>query len=537
MSYAEAQYIIDETAGKVEEAAKNLDETATRIASGIPPQDMQAFSATIKDGGAKLKFLEPADTYIDGQRVCSVKGVKIVMKTDGYPTNENDGTLIINNTEIGKYSEDALIIDGLTNEQEYYIAAFPYSDSGHYNRAAGLRVYDDSYAIRNRARFTPKAYILYGYKKKKGDSSPATRITAIEQAAGMERACMDFAAGAFQWGDWGNAFFMPKPYMVRSDGTLDYELDHNDQTYKLDGTASDISNSAYDGNAMAVFPTVWQYKYEDSEYEYRYFCNIQFDENYTADMWTRADGTIEEWHALSMFEGTLVSSRMRSLAGLAPAVNATAASEITYAEKNGAGWTTEAWCEWDTIGALLVLMGLSTNAQATYGYGRGGASAVMATGTLKDKPMFYGYSEAQSTVNAVKVFYMENWWGNIWNRIQGCIAINKSIRIKMRKPYNLTGADFINTGLTLGGTSGGYINLTKTDNSYGTVPYNAAGSATTYECDGLWYNTNGGTYVALVGGYWGDAALCGFSCLYLNVAASYTVTSFGARLSYGQPAA
>ena len=33
MSYAEAQYIIDETAGKVEKAAEKLT-------AGIPPQDM-----------------------------------------------------------------------------------------------------------------------------------------------------------------------------------------------------------------------------------------------------------------------------------------------------------------------------------------------------------------------------------------------------------------------------------------------------------------------------------------------------------------
>jgi hypothetical protein len=166
-----------------------------------------------------------------------------------------------------------------------------------------------------------------------------------------------------------------------------------------------------------------------------------------------------------------------------------------------------------------------------YGYGRGGASAASATGELKNKGMFFGYSQSQSTTNAVKVFYLENWWGNVWNRIQGCIAINRSIRIKMTKPYNLTGTDFINTGLTLTGTSGGYINKTKTDNSYGTVPYEASGSETTYECDGLWYNTSAGTYVALVGGSWGNAALLGFFCLNLNNAASNTNTNIGARLS------
>ena len=537
MSYAEAQYIIDETAGKVEEAAGKLDATATRIASGIPPQDMAAFSAAAGDGLIRLKFTEPADTYIEGQRICSVKGVKIVMKQGGYPVNENDGTLVIDNVELGTYSNDALIIDGLENDTEYFICAFPYSDSGHYNRAAGLRVYSDDYAVRNRARVMPKSYILYGYKKAKKDSAPGARVEPLEQSVGLAKAYFDFAKGEMHWGGYAGAFFLPKPYMAKSSGQLDYELNHDDQTKKLDGTTSDISNTAYDGNAVSVFPTVWEYKYEDENWEYRYFCNIQLNENYTANMWTRADGSVAEWHAIAMFEGSYISSKMRSLAGQTPGVSQTAQTELTYAQANGSQWTTNAWCEWDTICGLLVLMGLSTNAQATWGYGRGGASAALATGTLKDKGMFFGYSQAQSTVNAVKVFYLENWWGNIWNRIQGCIAVNRSIRIKPRKPYNWTGTDFINTGLTLAGTSGGYISKTKTDNAYGTIPYEASGSEVTYECDGLWYNTSSGTYVALVGGGWSHAALLGFFCLALNNAASNTNTSIGARLSLEQPAA
>ena len=152
MSYAEAQYIVDELAGRMDEAAENLDATAAKLAAGIPPQDMQLFDVTIGDSKVKIKFTEPADTYIEGQRICSVKGVKIVMKEGGYPVNEEDGTLIIDNTELGAYTDAALEVDGLTNDTTYYIAAFPYSDSGHYNRAAGLRVYNDSYAVKNRAK-------------------------------------------------------------------------------------------------------------------------------------------------------------------------------------------------------------------------------------------------------------------------------------------------------------------------------------------------------------------------------------------------
>ena len=106
----------------------------------------------------------------------------------------------------------------------------------------------------------------------------------------------------------------------------------------------------------------------------------------------------------------------------------------------------------------------------------------------------------------------------------------------MTRPYNWTGSGYTNTGLTPAGTSGGYISKCKCNNSYGTMPYTASGSATTYECDGLWFN-NSQVDVALMGGSWGGAALCGASCVNLSSAASGADTAIGARFSLQQPAA
>lgn len=44
---------------------------------------------------------------------------------------------------------------------------------------------------------------------------------------------------------------MPRPCMLKSDGTVDYYLDPDDYTKKEDGeTPSDIANVNYNGNAM-----------------------------------------------------------------------------------------------------------------------------------------------------------------------------------------------------------------------------------------------------------------------------------------------
>ena len=54
----------------------------------------------------------------------------------------------------------------------------------------------------------------------------------------------------FNPGSWGNAFFLPRPCMLKFDGTVDYYLDPVNYLLKEDGTPSDIKNIDYEGNAM-----------------------------------------------------------------------------------------------------------------------------------------------------------------------------------------------------------------------------------------------------------------------------------------------
>ena len=517
----------ESTSQEILSAVQDTKETVQNFhAGGVPPANMKAMNIAVGDGKIKLTFTEPDDTVIDGQLICTVKGCMVRMKQGSYPENEKDGVLVVDNTEPGKYSTAALEITGLENDTTYYLAFFPYSAQGLYN-----------YNTANRREATPKAYVLYGYKINKADSNPATRITYTEMAVGMTPAAMDFASGKFNYGSWAGAWFIEgnKPYMVKNDGTVDYELDANDYTKKKDGTASDVANSSYGGNAMASFPLMWFKRWEDSQYEYCNICNIQLDDTYTAYAHTRQDGTTMDVKYLAMFEGSYISSKLRSLSGQALGVSQTAATEISYATANGACWYTQSFSEWAMVGDLLRLISRNDNTQAAFGYGRGGANAAMNTGSLVAKGQFFGYSEAQSTTNAVKVFHIENFWGNVWNRIAGLMNLSGKIYTKEVPPYNTTGSRYTNTGLTPAGTSGGYINLTKML-AAGRVGYTASGSATTYATDGFWFNNSKSNY-ALVGGRWDNAAFCGASCLNLSAAASYTGAHVGACLSCEQPAA
>ncbi|MDO4477555.1 MAG: hypothetical protein Q4B73_00770 [Lachnospiraceae bacterium] len=118
MGWAEAKWTVDSILQKL----------------GQPPNNMRAFTAyAVSKTSIGLKFLEPADSYADGNLICSVGGVMVRMSTDHYPANTADGELVVDNTELGKYESDAFIVEGLTEGVEYFFSAFPYSSQGVYN--------------------------------------------------------------------------------------------------------------------------------------------------------------------------------------------------------------------------------------------------------------------------------------------------------------------------------------------------------------------------------------------------------------------
>lgn len=119
MSWAEAKWTVDQILQKV----------------GQAPNNMREFTAFAKSKNSiGLRFLEPADSYDSaGNLLCSVGGVMIRMSEKQYPTNTSEGTLVIDNKELGEYATEEYVVDGLTEGKTYYFAAFPYSTQGVFN--------------------------------------------------------------------------------------------------------------------------------------------------------------------------------------------------------------------------------------------------------------------------------------------------------------------------------------------------------------------------------------------------------------------
>lgn len=381
---------------------------------------------------------------------------------------------------------------------------------------------------------------LYGFDLTIADSNPATRVTypSDVENSGFAKAVMNFG-GAFSYGSWPSTpgeKFMPRPCMLRFNGTVDYYLNPNDYTKKADGTTSDVANMNYGGNAMMEWPKIYVKRWE-SNGVYHFRCSdMKVDSDY--ECWSNYDKNNKEiphFYTPIFFGSKDGSNRLRSISGQSNFVSNTAQTEVTYAKNNGADiWYTEVLSDRELVNDLLTMMFKSTDLQATAGYGVCSASVAIAPGSMNTKGLFWGAGDKTS---GVKVFGMENWWGNIFRRIAGWCISGGTQKVKLTRgtkdgttvgDYNFDGNGYKTiSGVNL--TRSGYISKMKTE-SFGRFPMEANGSTTTFEADQVWADSGNG-YYAYVGGGWGDDLNCGpfFASLYLEPSIAYT--SIGAALS------
>ena len=389
--------------------------------------------------------------------------------------------------------------------------------------------------------------ILYGYEVLPNIETPSDKVTYLADCnnANYTPFKIDLTTGRPNYGDWKDAFFMPRSCMLRSDGTVAYYLDENDETKKEDGTPSDVSNPDFDGNAMMEFGRdghlIWT-KIEDAVTTegnvmgYKvYISNYKLDEKYHAWAFHDANGKLVPHFYLPKYNTSLIDGKFRSLSGqhivckeTTTAYNAT--QEMNYAKANGTGWLTETKAQVDLINILLILMAKSTDSQTVYGNGYVNSSQdntnLLDTGTANTKGMFYGTSGNV----CVKVFGMENWWGNQFRRYAGHMMINGVQKVKLTYGtedgstvvgYNTTGDGYITiNGATLlneqGDTfGGGYLKEMKASIKGTLVPTGTLnGSSSTNYCDYCSYD-NTTTIYALRGGTLFNKAYCGVS--YVNL--------------------
>jgi hypothetical protein len=385
---------------------------------------------------------------------------------------------------------------------------------------------------------------VYGFHVNPNESDSSAAVTYLMDAVGMTPAKM--GSTSFDWGSWADAFFIPKPCMVKPDGTVDYYLNPNNYAQKLDGTASELataptdnllSNVSYTNNAMMEWGKIY-FKYEagqaDGEWSF-YVSNVNVDGTFKCWCNINANNNEIDHFYTAIYNGVGCNSKMRSVSGVKlstanEADTTTAAQEVAAAVANNATtnpeWYTEVWSDRLLINALLYLMGKSLDLQGTYGNGLSKSTISgtsdqqlkqnYITGSLDDKGLFYG--DTSGTVTAVKVFGMENLWACCWRRIAGCILDNNVLKVKMTYDtadgssahgYNLTGVGYLNFGNPA--SAEGWLSKITADSEKGYKPSATQSNSSLYYKDYFYKNASIVAYL-LLGGRSGLGATCGFSC-------------------------
>ena len=384
------------------------------------------------------------------------------------------------------------------------------------------------------------------------NSDPTSAITYMDNNASYTPASMNFSTGQLDYGSWENAFFQPRPVMLKYDGTVDYELDHSDFTKKLSGGASDVSNTSYGGNCMIAWPQVWLKFTTSGNYQYVYIAAQQLDSGYRCYTHYNNNGTLLDEIYTAAFEPSNVSNKLRSLAGQTVLVNTAGTTMRQYAQANGNGWDFLDLGTLQMIQMLFILMFKSRDSQSKCGGGIVGASAVSSTtGLTKDKGMFYSTNNTSSSTTPVKFFGMENLWGNCYKWINGFKIYQRTIYYKLcnAKADGSTAFGYDPTS----SSATGYKTLTTSAPTSATSVYNLAmpntsdglmwspsaspaGSNSTYYCDQARFRGNASSAdvgCALFGGFYSFAAYAGLFYVFLNFTypLSNSNSSYGASLS------
>ena len=104
---------------------------------------------------------------------------------------------------------------------------------------------------------------IYGFIEHMDVLSPTARIEYIGQNKDFTPISLNKDTGTMTLNSWADfpIIVANKPWMVRADGTPDYRLDENDYTKKEDGTASDVSNTSYNGGAFSWLAKIYKQEY------------------------------------------------------------------------------------------------------------------------------------------------------------------------------------------------------------------------------------------------------------------------------------
>lgn len=360
------------------------------------------------------------------------------------------------------------------------------------------------------------------------DGNPAS-ITYADDAYGMTPASAD------DLGDWGNTDLVKeyfKPCVIKPGASApEYYLRRDNYNYKADNSPSVLTGE--DGDVMIeVKPLYARFVKSGTNLKVSIMNWKEFDD---CICFNEFDGEIQPVMYRGAYKAGVLTDAptvLRSISGVVPLVNKTRANFRTYANNRGNEYFQNEIYMLFLWQLMYLLMYKNRNSQSALGQGRtsGSNTQTEACGYMNDKPFCYG---DQTGTMGVKFLGIEDFYGNVWEMVDGCTLVNdvyKLTRYKARHNDTGTSAEVsIASGLSAeAGDNGKCLKSVQGTNDAMFLPSQVDGSSSTFFCDYFWIAD--GVRIVLFGGDWLSGASAGAFCWHLDFGAGNAASNVGSRL-------
>ena len=376
---------------------------------------------------------------------------------------------------------------------------------------------------------------VFGFIEDMDVLSPTERIKYIGKNENYEPLTVDLNTGSYTLGDWGDFPFLVdnKPYMVKPDGTPDYQLNEYDYTKKLDGTASDVANENYDGGGFSWGRKIYKKQWMVGNKRHVLY-SFNKKDGFHADGFIDKDGKELDGRWIPMFYGTVVNGKAKSIASgnciTGGNLTTDAQHNAIVAFDSNANFFGGAFVE--TLIDLLMMFAKNSDLQAAYGYGNSSGyvndsskNYGMLNNAVVGGGQFYGRSGGKTLNKALHSIVLATY--NSYMRDPYEVIKNGKVVVSEDYTYDPTGATYTDTGITVPDQSANawrypkkYIAVPR----YGSIPDISVGGASTSlgRADGTYTlaNQSGSVIVCLRLCYCDYGASAGLSCRVWNAAAS-----------------
>lgn len=357
------------------------------------------------------------------------------------------------------------------------------------------------------------------------NSNPTTCVTYADDAVGMT---------AEQWDE----FFGHYPVLLK-DGKEVGRLDRNNYALFEDGSLADIE-SGKSGDVMIAFPRRGL-KITKSGTTTMTISMTNDPDNPDFKYYAHQRGSVQKnVFYIGAFKGYKDGdNKLRSLSGKTPTVSITIGAARTYAQNNGSGYEQSAFYQLLFRQCAYVMKFGSLNSQTAVGKGLVSASAKVNTGGANAYGMDCEIIKASNPSymtdgkHQVKCLGVEDFWGNVWEWIDGLVTDSSNpINILTNTDNfqdNGKGAGYMTTSSGMSSGNGGWLKEPQGNTEAGFTFKASGGSSTTYFTD---YAFLYGGCVAYFGGSWSNGANAGAFFLSVGHSASGSTGDVSARLMY-----